>query len=54
MERDLAKLGMAIIIGAILVNVATHGNVFVSILDTLRRWWLGSVSVVAGGSANVQ
>lgn len=54
MERDLAKLGTLLIFGAILVNVGTHGEAFNGLLNTLRRIWLGGLSVVAGGSANVQ
>ena len=53
MERDIAKVATLIVFGAILVDIGTHGDAFAKIFDIVRRIWLGSVSVVAGGSASV-
>ena len=52
MERDIAKVATLLVMGAILVNVATHGNVFVAIGKTIGNIWTSSLSTVAG-SPNV-
>jgi hypothetical protein len=54
MERDIAKVATLLVFGAILVNIGTHGQVFTAIIDSLRKIWIGSLSVVSGGTANVQ
>lgn len=52
MERDIAKVATLLVMGAILVDVATHGNVFVAIGETIGNIWTSSLSTVAG-SPNV-
>ena len=52
MERDIAKVATLLVMGAILVDVATHGNVFVAIGKTIGNIWTSSLSTVAG-SPNV-
>lgn len=54
MERDIAKVATLLVFGAILVNIGTHGSVFTSLANTLRQIWVGSLSIVSGGTASVQ
>jgi hypothetical protein len=50
MERDIAKVATLLVFGAILVNIGTHGSVFTGLATTIKNIWLGSLSVVSGGT----